>query len=103
MSSLRGDDVRAKGIPTADELLRRYWHARGRASRHPDRHFGYYGAFMIWKNAIILQGIAARNRRGQASSAAAGMMEQMVEPLGELAWEACVKAEGELSVSSSRL
>jgi aminoglycoside phosphotransferase (APT) family kinase protein len=64
----------AEGLPTGDELLKRYCDRR----QNPKIDFvtlkqriWLYVAFQSFKFAVILQGIAARRAKGQASSAQA--------------------------------
>ena len=51
----------------------------------PDSPFA--DSFCLWRTSIISQGIAARNARGQASSAEAKQYGQKMFPLGELSWK----------------
>jgi hypothetical protein len=46
-------------------------------------------AFFLYRSAIIVQGIAARIARRQASSAKAKEHAVLMEPMGYMAWEFC--------------
>lgn len=53
----------------------------------PTSDFAFASSFCLWRTSIISQGIAARNARGQASSAEAKTYGQKMFPLGELSWK----------------
>jgi len=59
---VRGLDLAALGIPTEREYLEHYYAFSGRTSRVTGFHF----AFALFRLAVILEGIAARVRSGNA-------------------------------------
>jgi len=75
------------GLPTGIELLQHYCQNRQPALNFEQQKMfvWYYLGFYWWKTAVILQGIAARNVRGQASSPVAQLVGQMTPVMGELA------------------
>lgn len=76
---------RTPGLPTAEELLG--WYVEGSGGRYdprPDMNWGC--AFGVFRSAGILQGIAARVARRQATSEMAGKYADSFKGLGELAW-----------------
>ncbi len=75
---LGGLDRATLGIPTEDELLRRYATAAGKAAV-PDWPFVL--AFSYFRLAAIAQGVARRAIQGNASSAQAAEAGQMVQLL----------------------
>lgn len=76
---------RTPGLPTVDELLA--WYVEGCGAKYdprPDMNWGC--AFGVFRSAGILQGIAARVARRQATSEVAGRYADSFKSLGELAW-----------------
>lgn len=72
---VRGVDLEALGIPSEHEYVERYYALSGRTSRLTGFHF----AFAMFRLAVILEGIAARVRAGNAVGAdAAHVGEQSV-------------------------
>ncbi|KAF3766957.1 acyl-CoA dehydrogenase family member 11 [Cryphonectria parasitica EP155] len=73
------------GLPTSEELLAWYVEAsRGKYDPRPEMSWGV--AFGMLRAAAILQGIAARVARRQATSEVAGRYAGSFKNLGELAW-----------------
>ncbi|GME22353.1 aminoglycoside phosphotransferase [Neofusicoccum parvum] len=72
------------GLPTHDELVALYSETAG-WNPAPDMTWGE--AFNLYRGAIILQGIAARYARRQASSLKAKDYGASMRPMGELAWD----------------
>lgn len=73
------------GLPSVDELLAWYVEAGGGSyDPRPDMSWGC--AFGVLRSAGILQGIAARVARRQATSEVAGNYAGSFRSLGELAW-----------------
>ena len=87
------------GLPTREQLVRLYADIAG-WNPLPDIVWG--DAFAIYRGAIIMQGIAARYARRQASSARAKEYAELVGPYGELGWEMVQKCK-EGSGSKARL
>lgn len=83
----RGTDAflpgKTPGLPTKDECIAWYRDAAG-WDPAPDVTWGE--AFGIYRNSIIMQGIAARYALRQASSAKATEYAKSFKPFGEVAW-----------------
>ena len=87
--SLLGVDVKALGIPTADEYTAAYCRRTGRATA-PD--MDYYAAYNFFRIAAILQGIVGRVRDGTAANANTAQYEASVLPLAKQAWHFAQRA-----------
>ncbi|KAI8814664.1 kinase-like domain-containing protein [Cladochytrium replicatum] len=70
-------------IPRADELIRRYCEGVGRA--YPIPGFEFTIVFAYFRLAVIAQGIAARVKRGQASSESANWASEVFQMLMTIA------------------
>ncbi len=82
-SGLDGVDLGQAGIPTLDEIVKRYGERTGR--RHvPDLHWHF--AFNLFRLVGIVQGIKKRLVDGNASSASAAEKVARLEGLAELGW-----------------
>eukprot|EP00842_Homolaphlyctis_polyrhiza_P003571 jgi/Hompol1/4214/HPOL_007044-RA len=68
-------------VPEADELLRHYCHATGQV--YPIPGWQFCVAFSFLRLAVIAQGIAARLKRGQASSASAFEVASMFQDVAQ--------------------
>ncbi|KAJ4385740.1 hypothetical protein N0V93_010170 [Gnomoniopsis smithogilvyi] len=76
---------RTPGLPTAEEALA--WYVEGGKGKYDPRpDLGWGNAFHAFRSAGILQGIAARVARRQASSEFAAKYAGSFKGLGELAW-----------------
>jgi aminoglycoside phosphotransferase (APT) family kinase protein len=72
ISGVAGLDLRSLAIPTRTELLKTYCEHRGGISFDETKKWaGFYLAFVTFKNAVIVQGVAQRAKAGVASSARA--------------------------------
>lgn len=81
------------GLPTSEELLGWYVEASGgKYDPRPDMNWGF--AFGMLRAAAIMQGIAARVARRQASSEVAGRYAGSFRSLGELAWRLVEEEKG---------
>jgi aminoglycoside phosphotransferase (APT) family kinase protein len=78
------------GLPTEQQIIQWYTEVAG-WDPTPDMAWGT--AFGIFRGSIIMQGIAARYARRQASSANAKSYADMMQPLGEFAWTLVEKAK----------
>lgn len=78
------DDPDAKGIPTADEMVRWYCEATGRPGIP---RIEFYVVFSLFRMAAIVQGIAMRALQGNASSENAAAVGQMAGAIADAAWE----------------
>jgi len=82
-NSLAGLDLASLGIPTLEEMLERYLATTGDRLGAP---LEWYLAYNLFRFAAILHGVAARGRAGNANNARAGLAEQRVGPLADVAW-----------------
>lgn len=74
---------RLAGLPTREECVDWY---RAVAGWDPTDDLTWGEAFGIYRNAVIMQGIAARYAMRQASSAKAIEYGRAMKPFGEVAW-----------------
>jgi len=77
------------GLPTEEQVLE--WYAEV-AGWDPAPEMTWGAAFGMFRSCIIMQGIAARYARRQASSANAGTYIGLIQPFGERAWDLVEKA-----------
>lgn len=88
-AQLGGLDLEELGIPSLEEITRRYCEATGRSSV-PDMN--WYFAYNLFRLVGILQGIKKRIIDGNASSKDAQKKAAMVEPLADAALNFAKKA-----------
>jgi aminoglycoside phosphotransferase (APT) family kinase protein len=81
--SLLSHDLSALRIPGEAEYVQRYCEHTGRGSLE---HLDFYMAFGMFRLAAILQGVAARARQGNASSARAEEAGLRARPMAEAGW-----------------
>ena len=81
--TLRGADLNAMGIPTAEEYAALY---RERTGFDADANDPFYRAFNMFRVAAILQGIAGQARDGVQTDAKAAEIITRIQPLAEAAW-----------------
>jgi aminoglycoside phosphotransferase (APT) family kinase protein len=81
--SLREVDLAALGIPTMEQYVARYAERTGFTL--PD-NLAFYRAFTLFRQAAILQGVAARARDGTANDSNAAELAAKVTPLARAAW-----------------
>jgi aminoglycoside phosphotransferase (APT) family kinase protein len=77
-----------EGLPSAEDMLKRYCEKRTNPPISYEtlrKRIWLYIAFQSFKFSVILQGIAARNAKGQASSAQAEMVGSMAPEVDKLA------------------
>lgn len=86
LSGLGGMSRQQLGIPSEEEYVHWYCESRG-LSGIPDWNF--YLVFCFFRFAAILQGVKKRALDGNASSAKALQMGELVKPLAEMAVEIC--------------
>ena len=85
---------RTLGLPTKHDCIEWY---RSIAGWDPSSDMAWGEAFGLLRNAIIMQGIAARSALGQASSARAEEYACQVKPFAEIGWsfvEKCRRQNG---------
>jgi aminoglycoside phosphotransferase (APT) family kinase protein len=80
---MRGLNLQALGIPTQDEYLAMYAQRTGRADTITPFHL----AFSLFRIAVILEGVIARGKKGNASSADATSHGHRATLLAERGWE----------------
>lgn len=72
------------GLPSREQLIKWYTDVSG---WDPTSNMTWGDAFATYRNTIIMQGIAARYARRQASSAQAKDYGEMMGPYAEVAWD----------------
>jgi aminoglycoside phosphotransferase (APT) family kinase protein len=82
VTGLGGQNRAALGLPEEEETVARYCQSRG-IDEIPKWYF--YIAFAFFRLAAIAQGVKRRGLGGNASSADAGRVGAMVQPLAEMA------------------
>ena len=80
---MRGLDLPALGIPSMDEYLAAYARRTGRADTITPFHL----AFSLFRIAVILEGVIARGKQGNASSADATSHGERATLLADRGWE----------------
>jgi aminoglycoside phosphotransferase (APT) family kinase protein len=86
---LKRNDLAALGIPDEQTYVGAYRRRTGRSSL-PD--WDYYIAFNMFRMAAILQGILARARQANATSAQAEQTGRLARPMAEAGWRQIVGA-----------
>lgn len=86
--TLRGADLSALGFPTFDEQLNRYFKRR---KITPPSDFSFYRAYNLFRIAAIWQGVAAREKAGNAAAKNASQIEALIEPMANAAWSEAVE------------
>jgi aminoglycoside phosphotransferase (APT) family kinase protein len=84
---------RAPGIPTKKQCLEWYAEVSG---YNPESDIGWGDAFGVYRNTIIIQGIAARYAMGVASSASAKEYAVQMNPFAETCWRMIQKYKSEV-------
>ncbi|WP_439817735.1 phosphotransferase family protein [Zavarzinia sp. CC-PAN008] len=82
-NGLMGLDLKALGIPTAEEYSAAYCRRTGRTSIE---NWDFYLAYNLFRLAGIMQGIVGRVRDGTAASAHAAQNAENVRPMAQRAW-----------------
>jgi aminoglycoside phosphotransferase (APT) family kinase protein len=85
---LTGLDLDALGIPTMEEYIRAYCERTGRRDAITNFHL----AFALFRVAVILEGVLARGRRGNASSSDAERVGSVGVALADRGWELAQEA-----------
>ncbi|RLU02337.1 MAG: phosphotransferase family protein [Ketobacter sp.] len=85
-----GLDLRALGIPDERAYLAAYVNGTG---HDPEGQWYFYLAFICFRSAAILHGIAERATRGAAVSKDAIEMGKKVEPIAQLGWQFALRHE----------
>lgn len=79
IAGLVGIDLLSFGIPLQQELLHAYVERNERVKFHQLKDwFGFYLAFLFFKNCVIVQGVAQRAKAGVASSAVANQVANLL-------------------------
>lgn len=87
------------GLPTEKQVTQWYTEVAG---WDPSPDMTWAAAFGMLRSCVIMQGIAARYARRQASSANAKSYAEMMNPFGELAWSLVVQVKDSMG-NKSRL
>jgi aminoglycoside phosphotransferase (APT) family kinase protein len=82
--TLAGADLEALGIPTLEDYTRRYF---DRVGKPVPGNLAFYRAFNLFRVAAILQGVAARERDGNATAADASILATRVPAWAQAGWE----------------
>lgn len=82
--------VATPGLPSRSECIQ--WYA-GVAGWDPSCESSWGDAFGVFRNSVIMQGIAARYALRQASSARAKEYALQMKPFGEFAWDLLAKLQ----------
>jgi len=95
-------DTRAPGLPQRRQLQARYAEV---ADWNPTKEAAWGDAFGLFRNSVIMQGIAARYAMRQASSAKAKEHSKRVDPFGEFAWVLvqAAKREAQMNKTGAKL
>ncbi len=80
---MRGLDLASLGIPDQESYVRAYQRRTGRTDGITPFHL----AFSLFRLAVILEGVLARAKQGNASSSDAGSHGQRATLLAERGWE----------------
>lgn len=88
MRGFEGLDIEALGIPTEEDVVRRYCEKTGRDSIP---QWPFYTAFALFRLASILQGVYKRGLEGNASSANALEMGKGAAILAKAGWREAQK------------
>lgn len=88
------------GLPTRSQCLEYYAESAG---WDPRFEAAWGDCFGLFRNSVIMQGIAARYALGQASSAKAEEYATQMAPFGEFAWSLVERLKIEQSSSVVKL
>ena len=92
--------TRTAGLPSQAQCLTWYYQATGWNFR-ADIEWGHI--FAAFRNGVIMQGIAARYARRQASSERARDIGDMMGPYGEFTWGLVTRFEGSRDAKLAKL
>lgn len=90
----------APGLPSHSQCIK--WYAEV-AGWDPSHETDWGDAFGVFRNSVIMQGIAARYATRQASSAGAGEYAAQMRPFGEFAWGLVERLMQQLSQKQAKL
>lgn len=82
-TAFRKGDTSLPGLPSQADVVKWY---RDIAGWDPESDIGWGEAFSVYKNTIIMQGIAARYAMRVASSAKAKDYAVLMRPYAEIGW-----------------
>jgi len=83
LPGLKGINLNELGIPTPEQLVKRYCKQMNVAEVE---NFNFYMAFTFFKVAAIMQGVYKRSLHGQASSSRASVAKKITEQMAEMGW-----------------
>ena len=92
---------RLNGLPSREECIACYAEAAGWGPTTSESKWG--DAFGVFRNSVIVQGIAARLALRQASSAKAQEHAVHLNPFGEFAWKLVGEAGAAAQAGASKL
>lgn len=99
----RGSEVflpgNTPGLPTKEQCIEWY---RETAGWNPQPDMTWGDAFGVYRNCIIMQGIAARYALRQASSARALEYAVQMRPFAQVAWDLVQQCQKERAGQSSK-
>lgn len=90
-------DGKTPGLPTKRQVLKWYYEVAG--WEYSDFEVSWGEGFAMYRNSVIMQGIAARFAQRQASSAKAQEYAVQMNPFGEAAWELIEACKNQASKS----
>lgn len=79
IAGIQGVPLHSKGIPTREQMMDAYCQFNSAISlRQAQEWSGFYLAFLFFKNCVIVQGVAQRQKAGVASSAVASKVATLL-------------------------
>jgi aminoglycoside phosphotransferase (APT) family kinase protein len=104
IAGIQGMDLSTTGIPTRDQLMTTYCLYNVAISlRQAQEWSGFYLAFLFFKNCVIVQGVAQRQKAGVASSAVAARVALLLPMVLRATQQILTQYPPPVSVASSRL
>jgi aminoglycoside phosphotransferase (APT) family kinase protein len=88
-NTLADKDLVALGVPDFESYVRRYFERTGTRC---SGNLAFYRAYNLFRVAAIVQGIASRQREGNAASSNVAQVATSVRPLASAAWREAQKA-----------
>jgi aminoglycoside phosphotransferase (APT) family kinase protein len=87
------------GLPTRDQAI--HWYAEI-AGWDPSPEMAWVTAFAMFKDSLIVHGIAARYAQRQASSSLAKSVGEETRPVAEICWKLVNEAATEVNEREAR-
>lgn len=92
--------ISTPGLPSRSQCLDWYTQIAG---WNPGPDSGWGDAFGVFRNSVIMQGIAARYATRQASSARAKEYAMQMEPFGDFSWALMAALQREMAQPRSKI